>query len=409
MSAILARLNEFLRLESAAGLILIVAAALALIAANSPLAELRDGLLATPIAIEVGALAIDKPLTLWINDLLMAVFFLLVGLEIKREVLEGQLNSLDKSALPLVAALGGMVGPVLVYLAFNADTPATQSGWAIPAATDIAFALGILLLLGKRVPTALKVLLLAIAIIDDLGAILIIALFYTEQVALQPLALAVAASAMLIALNRGRVQSLPIYLLVGAVLWTCLLKSGVHATLAGVITALAVPLQSRDDASHSPLHALEHKLHPWVAFGVLPIFAFANAGVAFGGLTLGDLTAPVTLGIIAGLVIGKQFGVFGAMALAIRLRIARRPEGVSWLHLYGLSCLTGVGFTMSLFIGGLAFADPDLMERVRLGVLVGSALATGLAIGALMLAGRRSPARQRHRQNAEDSSKPLTA
>lgn len=386
MTRALVRIGEFLRMESAAGIILIFAAAFALTASNSPFAAQYAGLFQQYLQVGVGEYAINKPILLWINDALMAVFFLLVGLEIKREMMEGALSSMSKATLPVLAAIGGMVGPMLVFLVFNHSSPATISGWAIPAATDIAFALGILLLLGHRAPVELKILLLAIAIIDDLGAITIIALFYTADLSVEPLFYGLACLGILAGLSRTRVASLWPYLLVGAVLWVLVLKSGVHATLAGVVTAAFIPLRTR---TSSPLHRLEHGLHPWVAFGILPIFALANAGVTMAGLEWSTVLTPLSLGIAAGLVIGKQVGVFGAIWLAVRSGVARKPEAVSWAQLYGLACLTGVGFTMSLFIGGLAFADASLMTEVRIGVLGGSLISALSGIAALILAARK--------------------
>lgn len=379
---------DFIAKESAGGLTLFAAAALALFAINSPLAALYSELWRTPVEVRVGALEIAKPLLLWVNDGLMAIFFFLIGLEVKREIIAGELSSLDKAALPIVAAVGGMAVPAAVFVAINWNTPENLAGWAIPAATDIAFALGVLALLGNRVPAALKVLLLAIAIIDDIGAIVIIALFYTAALSTTALALAAAGAAVLLVMNRAGVERTSAYVLVGIFLWVCVLKSGVHATLAGVVAALAVPLSSQTGAS--PLKKLEHQLHPWVAFIVLPLFAFANAGVSLSGLAIADFFAPLPLGIALGLLIGKQIGVFGFIALASATGIIHRPASVSWAQLYGLACLTGIGFTMSLFIGTLAFEDLVRIEAVKLGVLAGS-LASGL-IGVLVLAlGQRPP------------------
>ena len=386
MTRALVRIGEFLRMESAAGIILIFAAAFALIASNSPFAAQYAGVFQQYLQVGFGEQAINKPILLWINDALMAIFFLLVGLEIKREMMEGALSSVSKATLPVLAAIGGMVGPMLVFLAFNFNSPETVSGWAIPAATDIAFALGILLLLGRRAPVELKILLLAIAIIDDLGAITIIALFYTSNLVVEPLLYSLGCIAVLFALNRGRVSSLWPYLLVATVLWVLVLKSGVHATLAGVVTAAFIPLRT---PKSSPLHRLEHGLHPWVAFGILPIFALANAGVTLAGLEWSSVMTPLTLGIALGLVIGKQVGVFGAIWLAVKTGLARKPEAVSWAQLYGLACLTGVGFTMSLFIGGLAFSDASLMTEVRIGVLGGSLVSALSGVAALILAARK--------------------
>ncbi|WP_374763510.1 Na+/H+ antiporter NhaA [Yunchengibacter salinarum] len=372
MSAIMARIQDFIRLEVAAGLILIFAALAALIASNSPLAGWYDRLLETPMIIQVGTFALAKPLLLWINDGLMAVFFFLVGLEVKREVLQGELSSVESSALPALAALGGMAGPALIYAALNWQGGATLDGWAIPAATDIAFALGILALLGPRVPATLKILLLAIAIIDDLGAIVIIALFYTDNLSLGMLIGAGIGIAVLIGLNRLNVLKLAPYVLTGVVIWALVVKSGVHATLAGVLVAFTIPLGPREDAAGSPLHRAEHALHPWVAFMVVPIFGFANAGVSFDGVALADLAKPVPLGIALGLFAGKQIGVMAMVALVRLTGLGALPAGTRWPHLYGLACLTGIGFTMSLFIGTLAFDTPEMLNQVRLGVLVGS-------------------------------------
>ena len=374
------RLRAFIASESAGGIILIVAAALALAIANSPLLPDYQKLLSTPVAFSAGSLvAIDKPLLLWINDGLMALFFFLIGLEVKREIVTGQLRSWKQASLPIIAAIGGMAIPALVFVALNLGSPENLRGWAIPAATDIAFALGLLALLGSRVPVALKALLLAIAIIDDIGAIAIIAIFYTENMNLAALALALIPAAAMLLLNRAGVARTIPYFLFAALLWICVLKSGVHATLAGVVTALFVPIATGDER---PLERLEHALHPWVAFLILPIFAFANAGVSFAGAGLDALLAPLSLGIAAGLVIGKQLGIFGACWLAVRAGWARLPEGVGFRHVYGLSCLAGIGFTMSLFIGNLAFADPQQIAAVKFGVLGGSLVSaiTGIVV-----------------------------
>lgn len=354
-----------------------IAALLALIANNTLLSPLYSALLSTPVAIQIGGLEIAKPLLLWINDGLMAVFFFLVGLEIKREILEGELSTFDKAALPIFAAIGGMAAPALIYVWINWGSPETLSGWAIPAATDIAFALGILALLGSSVPVSLKVFLLAVAIIDDLGAIVIIALFYTSDLSMNALGVAAAGFAALVALNRTGVKTITPYALIGLIVWTAVLKSGVHATLAGVMIALTIPLRGKKESDQSPLHKLEHDLHPWIAYLVLPVFAFANAGVSFAGLSLSSLLAPVTLGVALGLFFGKQIGVLALSYLAVSLKLARLPNGVGWGHLYGIACLTGVGFTMSLFIGTLAFDTSDVLNQVRLGVLTGS-LSSGL-------------------------------
>jgi NhaA family Na+:H+ antiporter len=388
------RIREFLRLEASGGILLVAAAVLALVWANSPVADSYSGLLNIPVSVQVGALKIAKPLLLWINDGLMAVFFLLVGLEIKREVLEGELSSAAKAALPGIGAIGGMLVPALTYVAFNYADPVALRGWAIPAATDIAFALGVLALLGNRAPASLKIFLLALAIIDDLGAIIVIALFYTSNLSLTALALAGLGIVGLVALNRFGVQRLAAYILVGVFLWVCVLKSGVHATLAGVVTALAIPLRGDipGESTESPLHHLEHTLHPWVAFGILPLFAFANAGVSLEGLSLSSLVEPIPLGIAAGLFLGKQIGVMLATWIALRLGIGALPEGAGWRQFYGMSVLTGIGFTMSLFIGSLAFETEQQAAAVRIGVLGGSLISAlvGYAVLRFAAAGREA-------------------
>jgi NhaA family Na+:H+ antiporter len=374
---------DFLKLESAGGLLLVAAAALALICSNSPLRHAYDDLLKIPVEMRFGSFALAKPLLLWINDGLMAIFFLLVGLEVKREVIEGELSTPAQIVLPVAAGLGGMIVPAVIYFIFNRGNAAALNGWAIPTATDIAFALGVLSLLGKRVPVSLKIFLTAVAIADDLGAIVIIALFYTAELSIAMLFLAAVAIAVLIALNLQKVTRIAPYVMVGVILWVFVLKSGVHATLAGVAIAFAVPLKTTDAQGTAPLHQLEHSLHPWVAFGVLPIFAFANAGVSFAGVTLTALAEPLPLGIAVGLFAGKLVGVFGASAMLIRLGLAKLPEGAGWLQLIGVAALCGVGFTMSLFIGSLAFDGPGYFTPLRLGVIVGSTL-SGVA-GYLLL------------------------
>ena len=367
----------FIRTEAASGAILMAAAAIALVAANSPLAGLYGALLDLPVGARLGSLALQKPLLLWINDGLMAIFFLLVGLEIKRELIEGELSTRAQAALPCLAALGGMAVPALIYAAVNLEDPVALHGWAIPAATDIAFALGVLALLGSRDPASLKVFLVALAIIDDLGAIAIIAVFYSGALSLWSLGLAGGVMVCLLALNRAGVRRQAPYMLLGIALWLFVLKSGVHATLAGVAVALAIPARE-DAAGQSPLRELEHLLHPWVAYLVMPAFAFANAGVSFSGIAAADLFAGVPLGIALGLFLGKQLGAFGAAWLAIRAGWARMPDGADWPMLYGTCMLAGIGFTMSLFIGTLAFELASYAAPVRLGVLAGSAL-SGIA------------------------------
>lgn len=358
--------------EALSGMVLLLMAVLAMVIANSPLRGVYEQLLATKGTVGIGTFEIAKPLLLWINDGLMAVFFLMVGLEVKREILGGQLSSFSRIALPGVAAIGGMLVPALCYVALNRDSELAMNGWAIPAATDIAFALGILALVGRGVPPALKLFLLAVAIFDDLGAIIIIALFYSGDLSMLSLGMAAVAIVVLVILNRSGVNKPAPFVVVGVFLWIFVLKSGVHATLAGVCLAFAIPM--RRDASGSMLHRMEHGLHPWVSFAILPIFAFANAGVPLGGLSLGDLADPIPLGIVLGLVVGKQLGIFGSAWLAIKTGLARLPEGVSWRQLHGVSALCGVGFTMSLFIASLAFEhqENDHLALDRLGILVGS-------------------------------------
>ncbi len=372
MVSVVNKVQDFLKLETSAGIILMFAAALAMFANNSFLAEYYSAFLSTPVQIRVGALDLSKPLLLWINDGLMAIFFFLVGLEVKREIIEGELSSMDKAILPILAAIGGMAGPAIIYTYFNWSNPVTLSGWAIPSATDIAFALGVLALLGNRVPVALKIFLLALAIIDDIGAIIIIAIFYTDNLSVEALGIGLAGVAALIALNRSGVKAVTPYTLIGLFIWVCVLKSGIHATLAGVVTALAIPIAGKTKADQSPLHHLEHSLHPWVAYAVLPLFAFANAGVSLASMTLGDLTATVPLGIALGLFFGNQIMIFTVCFIAVKAGIARLPENIRWIQIYGVACLAGIGFTMSLFIGTLAFEDPELINQVRLGVLMGS-------------------------------------
>ncbi|MCB2060125.1 MAG: Na+/H+ antiporter NhaA [Novosphingobium sp.] len=381
------KLREFVDEETAGGFMLMGAALLAMLLVNLGAAQLYDELWHVPVAITVGEFGIDKSLLHWVNDGLMAVFFFLVGLEVKREILGGQLSSWSQASLPIFAAIGGMAMPAAVFVLINSEAPANLDGWAIPAATDIAFALGILAMLGKRVPMALKVLLLAIAIIDDIGAIIIIALFYTANLSTAALLGAGVVTALLITLNRLGVTRPAVFVLLGIAMWVFVLKSGVHATLAGVVTALAVPFRTSEEGP-SPLEELEHALHPYVAYMILPLFAFANAGVSLAGLGLDDLLAPLPLGIALGLFIGKQLGVFSAIGIANLLRLAKPPEGVSWAQLYALACLTGVGFTMSLFIGSLAFSAPEQEDAVKLGVLAGSLASGVLGFALLRVFGR---------------------
>lgn len=365
--------SEFSRLNTdiKSGLALIAATVIAIMASNSGLSPLYTGFLETKLQFGIADLSLSKPLLLWINDGLMAVFFFLVGLEIKREVLVGQLNSLQKSTLPLLAAIGGMAAPALLFYLVNSGSPETLNGWAIPAATDIAFALGILALLGTRAPVSLKILLLAIAIIDDLGAIIIIAAFYSTDISVSYLGGGLFALALAFPLTWLKMTKIWLYTILGLVSWYCFLKSGIHPTLAGVLLAFAIPLSGGSGES-GLLEQLEHKLHGVVAFFILPLFAFANAGVSLAGLTAEMFLQPLPLGIALGLFAGKQIGVFGTIWLSVRCGLSSRPAKTGWDQLYGLSCLTGIGFTMSLFIGGLAFSGELLADQVRLGVLTGS-------------------------------------
>jgi len=382
-------LREFLDSEAAGGVLLMGAAALALFIANSPLSKDYFDLLHA----YVGGLSVLH----WINDGLMAVFFLFVGLEIKREFLDGQLSTWANRALPGIAAAGGVAVPALIYVAINAGSPETLRGWAIPTATDIAFALGVLSLLGSRVPTSLKVFLATLAIVDDLVAVLVIAVFYTAEINVAALAGAGVTTLLLIALNRLKILRLAPYVVLGAALWWLVLLSGVHATIAGVVLAMTIPLRrikGAPDDMTSPLHRLEHGLSPWVAFLVVPVFGFANAGVSFAGMTPAIALEPVTLGIAVALFVGKQIGVFGAAALAIKLRLANVPVAASWAQLYGVSLLCGIGFTMSLFIGLLAFPNPTLQDEVKVGVLLGS-LVSALCGAALLSVAKREPPKTR--------------
>lgn len=378
-------IRQFLRQEAAGGIILIVAAIIALIMANTPAQGIYHAFLNLPVMVKVSSLDIGKPLLLWINDGLMAIFFLVVGLEVKRELMEGSLAGRDKAMFPAIAALGGMLAPALIYLMFNGADEITRQGWAIPAATDIAFALGVMALLGNRVPTSLKVFLLALAIIDDLGAIVIIALFYTHQVSMVALGVAAASIAVLALMNWRGVGKTSLYMLVGLVLWVAILKSGVHATLAGVIVGFMIPLHVK--RGPSPSGALEHGLHPWVAFLILPLFAFANAGVSLQGVSLSGLASLLPMGIAAGLFIGKPLGIFTFSLLAVKLGIARLPEGIGFKQVFAVSVLCGIGFTMSIFIASLAFGDADVALSVysRLGILIGSTTAAAMGYGLLHL------------------------
>lgn len=384
MKTIQTSIERFLQQESAAGILLMFSAVLAMIVANTPLSVYYDLLLDTPVEVTIGKLEVAKPLLLWINDGLMALFFLLVGLELKREMLIGELSSPGKIMLPAIGAIGGMLVPALIYIWFNYDDPVNIQGWAIPAATDIAFALGILTLLGSRVPIALKIFLTSLAIFDDVGAVLIIAFFYTANLSTTALIFVAACVPLLAYLNYRGVTSRSAYVFIGVIMWTAMLKSGVHATLAGILLAFFIPLKSEEGPS--PLKSLEHDLHSLVAFFVLPVFAFANAGINLHGIGLDQLMHPVPVGIALGLFVGKQLGIFGLCWLALKTKLVRMPEGMNYASLYGTACLAGVGFTMSLFIGSLAFEENPGMSLFdeRLGIITGS-IASGL-VGYFVLA-----------------------
>ena len=381
--------TRFFQLEAASGLLLIAAAALALIVNNSPLSHYYTAFLDVPVAVQIGALQIAKPSLLWINDGLMALFFLLIGLEVKRELLEGQLSKPSQVVLPGAAAIGGMVVPALIYWYINKDYPDALDGWAIPMATDIAFALGVLALLGKRVPVSLKLFLMTLAIIDDLGAIIVIAVFYSSELSGVSLMLAAACLIALIAMNRMGVIKVAPYMIIGLILWVCVLKSGVHATLAGVTLAFCIPLRTKNSET-SPLLTIEHALHPWVAYAILPLFAFANAGVSLSGVTLHSFVSHVPMGIAAGLLIGKTVGVFGLTWIAIKTGMAALPAGANWGQVFGVAILCGIGFTMSLFVGSLAFvAGSDYVGMDRMGILTGSILAALIGYGVTLFFSRK--------------------
>ncbi|MQU53231.1 Na+/H+ antiporter NhaA [Pseudomonas sp. FSL R10-1339] len=383
--------TRFFQLEAASGLLLIAAAALALIVNNSPLSHYYTAFLDVPVAVQIGALQIAKPSLLWINDGLMALFFLLIGLEVKRELLEGQLSKPSQVVLPGAAAIGGMVVPALIYWFINKDYPDALGGWAIPMATDIAFALGVLALLGKRVPVSLKLFLMTLAIIDDLGAIIVIAVFYSSELSGVSLLLAAACLIALIAMNRMEVIKVAPYMIVGLILWVCVLKSGVHATLAGVTLAFCIPLRTKNSET-SPLMSIEHALHPWVAYAILPLFAFANAGVSLAGVSLHSFVSHVPMGIAAGLLIGKTLGVFGLTWIAIKTGMAALPAGANWGQVFGVAILCGIGFTMSLFVGSLAFvAGSDYVGMDRMGILTGSILAALIGYGVTLFFSRKQP------------------
>ncbi|EKO3954881.1 Na+/H+ antiporter NhaA [Vibrio fluvialis] len=371
-------IRDFFKLESAGGILLVIAAAIAMAIANSPLNEIYQGSLHSYV--------FGMSVSHWINDGLMAVFFLLIGLEVKRELLEGALKSRETAIFPAIAAVGGMLAPALIYVLFNSGDAEAIQGWAIPAATDIAFALGIMALLGKRVPVSLKVFLLALAIIDDLGVVVIIALFYTSDLSTIALTVGFIMTAVLFMLNAKHVTKLSAYLIVGLILWVAVLKSGVHATLAGVVIGFAIPLKG-NKGEHSPLKHLEHALHPYVAFGILPLFAFANAGISLEGVSFSSLASTLPLGVALGLLIGKPLGIFSFSVIAVKAGVAKLPEGINFKHIFAVSVLCGIGFTMSIFISSLAFgsANVDYDTYARLGILMGSTTAAILGYVLLRL------------------------
>ena len=378
-----ATIKEFFRLESAAGMLLIAAAIVAIIVANTPAVVYYDIFLDVPVEVRIGNIQVAKPLVYWINDGLMAMFFFLVGLELKREVLDGELSSASTVALPAFGAVGGIVVPIAIYVYINLGNNISMAGWAIPASTDIAFAIGILMLFGDRVPAALKMFLVSIAIFDDIAAIGIIAIFYSTDLSTQSLMIAVACLVVLAVMNKRHVSNITPYIWVGTIMWVAVLKSGVHATLAGVALAMFIPMESRDEPGRSPLKELEEDLHHLVAFGILPLFAFANAGISLDNLSLADLFHPATVGIIAGLFLGKQIGIFGFSWVAVKTGLAKVPEGSNWWGVYGVSLLAGIGFTMSMFVASLAAEkvgnDAEFINRVRLGIIVASAMSAVLA------------------------------
>ncbi len=378
-------LTRFFKMESSGGILLMIAAALAVILANTPLVRYYNLLLDTPVEVRIAALEVAKPLLLWINDGLMAVFFFLIGLELKRELMEGELSDKRNIILPGIGAVGGMAIPALVYVLFNQGDAEAMSGWAIPAATDIAFALGILSLLGSRVPNSVKIFLTSLAIFDDIGAILIIAFFYTAKISFTALWVVAGCVVVLVIMSRLKVEAKSLFILVGVIMWTAMLKSGVHATLAGVVLAMFIPMRSHTDPEYSPLKDMEHDLHSVVAYFILPVFAFANAGINLSGMTMDQVLHGVPLGVALGLFVGKQVGVFAFCGAGIKLGMAQLPQGMNWKALYGTAAMTGIGFTMSLFIGSLAFeaTGVDRLFDERIGIIAGS-LASGV-LGYLVL------------------------
>lgn len=376
-------IRDFLKLEAASGILLLGTLAIVLIIANTPLFPLYQKILTIPVHIRIGGLEVFKPLVLWVNDGLMAIFFMLLALEIKREVLEGELSSISKVTLPVAAALGGIIVPVLIYFLIIGDNTAYRPGWAITAATDIALVLGLLSLLGKRVPVNLKLFLVTLAIVDDIVAIVIIAVFYSSQIDLIPLVIAFGGLIILAFMCYKRVSNISGYMLIGLVIWVAVLKSGVHATLAGIAVGFCIPLISADIKTKSPLKALEHGLHPWVSFMIMPVFVFMNAGIPFQAVDGLNIVSPMPMGIALGLFLGKQIGVFSFTFIAVKLGLTSLPKGVNWLQIYGIAILAGIGFTMSLFVSSLAFDNPTLEIVSRQGILLGSFLSA--VIGMLLL------------------------
>ena len=377
-------LERFIKTEASGGIIMILCAALALIAANSPLSSGYNSFINAPITLGT----ITEPMNGWVKDVLMVLFFLIVGMELKREMTEGLLSQKGQVMMPLLAAMGGMAVPAALFYALNHNSPATVHGWAIPSATDIAFALCILMMFGKSVPASAKIILLAIAIFDDLGAIIIIALFYNTKIALVPLLFTAGGMGLLALLNRCRISALWPYMLTSIALWFCLHASGIHTTIAGVAVGMAIPMRGKNDSR--PLEHCMHTLHPWVSFGVLPVFAFASAGVNLTGMQLSSLFEPLPLGIALGLFAGKQIGIFGMIFLLVKTGHAKLPEATGWLHIYAVSIIAGIGFTMSLFISLLAFSDAHLQETAKIGVIAGSLLSTLFGAMLLSIAQRRA-------------------
>ena len=378
------RIQTFFQSEAAGGILLLLFASMAILLANTSFNQHYFGFLDTPVSVQFGAFSIAKPLLMWVNDGFMAVFFVLVGMEVKREMLEGSLSSYQQAIFPAIAAIGGMVVPALIYFMVAQGTPEIYSGWAIPMATDIAFAIGIVALLGKRVPLPLKVFLLALAIIDDLGAIIVIAIFYSHELSTPALIIAVVTISILVAMNRFKVSALCAYMVVGLILWASVLKSGVHATLAGVIIGFCIPMRGSNGSS--PLHQFEHILAPWCSYLILPLFAFSNAGVPLENVGLSSLNSPLTLGIALGLIVGKPLGVFLFSYLSVKLRLAKLPQGVNFAQIFAISILCGIGFTMSMFLAGLAFGETaynSFDTLSRLGILLGSGVSA--VVGYLLL------------------------